>query len=54
MPVLCNSFVTVSLEQKKKEKKKKKKNQEKYIQKARLFCLCTGSGFGKLQPTLSV
>lgn len=45
MPVCCNSLLLHL-------STKKMKGGGKYIQKARLFCLCTGSGFGKLQPTL--
>lgn len=46
MPVLCNSFVTALA-----KKGRNKKNKKKYIQKARLFSLCTDRGFGRLQPT---
>lgn len=46
MPVLCNSYCIS------KFKKKEGQNPGKYIQNARLFCFCTGGGYGKLWPAL--
>lgn len=54
MPVLCNSSVTASLEQKKKREKRKRKKSGKIHSKSQAVLLMHGSGFGKLQPTLSV